>query len=320
MLYLYYGDDSFNSRETVRRLKEKFVATYDPGGHNVHAIDGDSFTLDAFFTVVKATGFLAKKKLLIVRNLFSSKGFGDVQDPLLEFLKTQKNTTDENYIVFWQDGVPRRTKLFSYLVKRLTPIKCAKEFTTLSGAALIRWLQQIAQRNGKTLHDGAAELLISLVGDDMWVLYHELTKLCHGTGETTITAERVEALIERTRGESIFSLVDAIGERRIPTALQLLDAFLAEGDDTGYILAMITRQFRLMVMAKDVSDTTENAYAVSQRLKLHPYVAKKMINQSRHYTMQELARVYQRLAALDLILKSDREKLKAALTLFVAEL
>jgi len=206
------------------------------------------------------------------------------------------------------------------LVKLLIPAKCAKEFTALSGPALTKWMQNVAQQNGKTLQSDAAELLLSLIGDDLWTLYHEITKLCHGTQETVITGERVEELIERTRGENIFSLVDAIGERRSAAALQLLDSFFTDGDDAGYILAMVTRQFRLMVMAKDAAGGTANAYAISQKLRLHPFVAKKMAGQSQRYTMQELARVYQKLTAMDVILKSDPEKLRAALTLFVSEL
>ena len=119
MIYFYYGDDTFRGKETLDALRKKFIELYDPNGHNIVTLYHDDMTLESFNTAVTAQGFLAGKKLTIVGNIFNHKKFKELQEHILEYLNTQKNNKDENYIVFWHEVSPQKTsKLFKYLYKR----------------------------------------------------------------------------------------------------------------------------------------------------------------------------------------------------------
>src|SRR3989344_1071792 len=107
MIYFYYGEDSFRAKETIHELKKKFISLYDPTGHSTGFIDESEFTPERFFNEVKASGFLAPKKFIIIKNIFSVKNFTEVQDSIIDFLKTLKNSKDENYLLFWHEGLPR---------------------------------------------------------------------------------------------------------------------------------------------------------------------------------------------------------------------
>jgi len=321
MIYFYYGDDTFRAKETIWQLKDKFIKLYDPSSNNVDFIDGDEFSLERFFTVVKAQGFLAKKKFVIVKNIFSVKKFSDIQDLLIDYLKTQKNSKEENYIIFWQEGVPKQNlKLFKYLSKLCTPLKCCKNFEPMKQSQLITWIQNQVTRSDKNITKDAAELLISLVGDNTWHLYHEIQKLCNYSSKENITADDIQDIIQKMHADTIFTLMDAMSARQKERALALLEDYFQRETDRQYLLNMIFRQFRLIFLTKAARETTNNSYAIAQRLKLHPFVAKKMLQHSSNFGNAELESIYKNLIALDSINKSDPAYIETALTLFVARL
>jgi len=48
MIYFYYGEDSFRTKQTIDKLQDKFKKLYDPAGHNIEHLDHD-MTLETFF-------------------------------------------------------------------------------------------------------------------------------------------------------------------------------------------------------------------------------------------------------------------------------
>ncbi len=319
MIYFYYGEDSYRAKETIDQLKKKFIELYDAAGHNVEIIDGEEFSLERFFTAVKASGFLAPKKFIVIKNVFSFRKFADVQDDIIAYLKTLDNTNKENYLVFWHEGMPKKSKLFAYLVKRCAA-QCCKNFEELEHPKLIAWTQKQASRHHKKLTKDAAELLISLVGDSTWHVHHALEKLCHATDAESIGMELVTELISTTQVGTIFPLMDAMSAKKKAEALKLLEEHFRFQTDRQYLVGMMVRQFRLLLYTKEASTATHNSYAIAERLKLHPYVAKKMLEHSVLFQKKELERIYGHLIALDGILKSDPSMLDSALTLFIARL
>ncbi|MEK7584442.1 MAG: DNA polymerase III subunit delta [Patescibacteria group bacterium] len=321
MIYFYYGDDTYRARQMITQLRDKFKKLYDPAGHQLETIDSDEFSLERFFTSAKSSGLFAKKKMIIVKNIFSCKEFSDIQDEILAYLKSLKNTKDENYLIFWHEGTPKRTtKLFKYLSTVCADNNCMKEFTPLPRPQLVRWLQTEAGMYGKKLDTDAAEMLISLVGESTWYLHHEVRKLCHFHTQESINAKDVEALIKATHGESIFSLMDAITARQRSHALDLLEKYLMQKSDRHFLLNMMIRQFRLIVLIQGIAARTRNSYIVAQQLGLHPFVAKKMLEHSKNFTRSELRDVYGSLIQIEHMLKRDPEYLETALTVCIAKL
>lgn len=321
MIYFYYGEDTFRAKQTIDQLKEKFITLYDPAGHNIIELDPDSFSLEAFFNAAKSTGFLSTKKLLILKNIFSHKKFNDIQDLLIKFLKTQQNTKEENYLVFWHEGTPRQNApLVRYLIKTCTPHRCCKNFELLAHENLLKWVQNYASNFGKRMSREAAELLISPIGNNTWHLAGEIRKLAFATPGEAIESTLIEQITNVHYTETIFPLLDALGKHRKRDALTLLEKALTSEHEHSYLLAMIIRQFRLLLQVQEFYGNLRNRYAVARSLRLPPFVVKKLLAQAEQFQRTDLIRNYQQLAALDRLLRLNPDNLKAALTLFVAQL
>jgi len=320
MIYFFYGEDSFRAKQTIDQLKAKFVELYDKNGHNIDYFDNFDLTLEKFFTAAKGSGFLSPKKFILIKNIFSHKKLADIQDPIIEFIKSQKNDKDENYLIFWHEGLPRQNgKLFKCLKKKCSR-KCINNFETLKTSRLVKWVQQQAQINNKKIDPAEAGLLISLIGDNTWHLHQEIQKISHSTNSEKIEQADIEHLTTAKSADNMFPFLDAIGEKNKIQALKLFEQLQQTEADFSRLMGMMARQYRLILKAKMASKETRNAYAVSSQLGLPPFIVKKILSQSSKYTEDDLTRTYKELIDIDLKIKSSPEQVRTAITMFITNL
>ena len=132
-----YGDDDYRSGQKLKEIKEDFKLKVDPSGVNITTFDGADFDLEKFNNASAQQGFLAAKRLVIVKNLLAAKLDKDRSEKLAEIIKSL-NDSDNSY-VFWESGSPdKRTALFRLLAKDK---KMVMEFKPLEYGPLVDWLK-----------------------------------------------------------------------------------------------------------------------------------------------------------------------------------
>lgn len=148
MIFFYYGENSWLAKNKIDAIAKKFKSEIDPGGHNIAHLDGETIKADDFFQAISVTGFLASKKLIIIKNIFNNKKLASWQDALLNFLQKQNDNVDENYLIFWETNKPdARLKLY----KKLKTFKYVEEFAKLSNNQLELWVKKLCQNIKKIL-------------------------------------------------------------------------------------------------------------------------------------------------------------------------
>ena len=301
MLFFYYGPDSFRAQQKIEAIKNKFKEKVDPSGQNVQQLDGENIGPDDFFQAVSVMGFLADKKLIIIKNIFDNKKLKDWQDQLIKFLDKQKDSTDENYIVFFQAGQPdSRLKLY----KRLSKFKFSEEFLALNSSQLKTWIKNQFSKYSKNISSPALEFLRTYVGDNLWQMNQEINKLAN-FAKDDVSEEDVKLLVQTKIDENIFNLIDALGNKDKSLALKLLEEKIDSGVNHQYILTMIVRQYRLLIKAKSLGDKAKNYFALMQVLKVPKFIAQKTYTQSQMYSLEELKKIYKYLLYLDEKFKSS---------------
>lgn len=167
------------------------------------------------------------------------------------------------------------------------------------------WLERRAAKLRYAIEPEAACLLGDMVGIDIGALDRALDKLwCFIEGEGEISHADVEELVAPTRLRSIFDLVDAIGARELAEASLLIRNAVDGGENGLRVLAMITRQFRLLLRAKGVRST--NPSEIARQLGVAPFVARSLLDQARRYSEAELCRALEAAARADIRMKSTR--------------
>lgn len=302
MIFLFYGADTFSSREKLAAVKTK-NASVNLGALNLVILPGEELTLDQFSSVVQAVPFLAASRFVIVENLLLL-GRKDVEASVAEYLKRVPSST---ILVFWEGGVPdRRGKLWNALQKNYK----TQEFKPLEGAVLKRWVQARADEKGLKLAVPLVERLVFLVGSDLWRMERELEKLAL---LPTVDEVVLNTLVRPTLDESVFRFIDEIARKNVGEAYRALHRLIDQGENPVYLLSMIVYQFRNMLMLKD-------AEARGKRLPLQPFVYTKTVGLNRGYELADLKQIYRLLLAFDFKIKTGKIEPALALDLLVGML
>lgn len=335
MLFFLYGEDDYRSKEKLNEIKKKFIKDVDESGYNIVLLD-ENITVEKFSKEFSQTGFLARKKLIIIKNLLKQNITRDLEDIVLNCLNKFKNHKEQvrynkdqaesdkndNIIVFYESWLPHskkeplsgvRLKIF----KKLDSFKYSQEFKKLDNYKTIQWIQKEFEKNGKTIDKKSADLILASAGNNLWVLKNEIDKISNYTKNKEINEKDIKGLISMILNDDIFLFSDYLAQNNKKMALKLLDDQIDSGVNSIYLLTMIIRQFRILFRIKSAmgEGVTENRLA--SYLSLHPFVIKKSIASVKLYSLNDLKKIYRKLLKLDQKIKSSKLKSKTLIDLFI---
>jgi DNA polymerase-3 subunit delta len=319
MVIFLYGPDTFRSREKLKTLKAKFVREIDKSGLNLAELDGKKLELQEIKKHVSALPFLAKKRMVIIQNLIAYKPSKQLQKSVIELLKDKSVT--QTIIIFWEGELSGTETRSNLLFKKLVLEKYSYQFDLLTGWPLKQWYQKKIAELGTKITPAALNLLVDLVGNDLWQADSELKKLAAFCKYKTITPEVVKLLTKNKLEENIFMLTDALGQKNKKLALKLISDQLNLGTAPTELLAKMIWQFRNLLQVKDLLDDTPrlSSYQIASQLNLHPFVAKKTLGQIGNFQLDELKSIYQNLLEIDHQIKTSQGEPETLFNLLVVK-
>ena len=310
MIYSLSGDDDFTIRETLARMKES-VGTPDVRDVNILTLDSN-VSLDEFMANASTVPFLADKRLVLVEGLLSKferrsgarSGSGaNGRKELSEWerlpmvLADVPETTD---VVFVDGRLSASNPLLKLIQERVT----ANTYNPPGPRELRMWIADRARSEGAEIDGQAVQVLAETIGSDLPVMASELRKLALVAAGRAISADDVDRMVSYSQESSIFASVDAIVEGRVSEALGLVHGLLEAGSPTGYILTMVARQVRLLILAKEIGARRLSMGEASQRLRLSGYPLRKTLFQADRFSMERLVEIHSMLLEADLAMKS----------------
>jgi len=319
MFYILYGQDDFSLNQAVDRIK------IDLGEPQMLAVstarlDGQKLTLRELKENCGAVPFLSSYRLVIVDGLLgkfepkpdkkrlsqravgkSTSGLGEWGD-LAPYIEQMPSTT----VLILIDG---KLGANNPLLGKLLPLARVEVFPLLRGKKLVDWVRQRVTEESASITPGAVDLLAEFIGGNLWAMNNEIMK---DEGD-------VRRLVGYAHEVNVFALADAIVEGRIETAQKILHRFYQEGAPATYILAMITRQFRLIAQVRELSSKLSRRQ-IQGKLGLKPFAVDRTLSQAKLYDLEHIKRAYDRLLETDLAIKTGKYNDQLALELLVAEL
>jgi DNA polymerase-3 subunit delta len=327
MLYILYGQDSFSLNQALKEI-EAGLGDRQTVEANTSRLEGQHLALSALRNKCDAVPFLCSHRLVIVDGLlgrFEEKqgkprpGKGKSRDGLGEwegldsYVKQMPETT---VLVLVDEEVQGNNPL----LKRLSPVAEVRTFPLLRGKELKTWIRQRVKTEDGDITPQAVNLLTELIGGDLWAMDGEIQKLLLYSQKRPISEDDVRQLVSCIQEANIFALVDAVAEGRTEVAQRLLHRLYDEGVPPVYILAMITRQFRLIALARDL-ERGLSRLQMQERLGLKSsYGLDKTLNQAKLYDFDGIKRAYDKFLETDLAIKTGKYSDKLALELLITEL
>lgn len=314
MFYIFHGDDTHSQKETLDGLLAKLG---DPGmlDLNTSRFEG-GVEFATLQQVCSSIPFLAKARVVIIKDLFTAKPDKAFMKQLLAFLPDLPDTTR----LFFLESAALPDKHAMVQAAETAANGYIKLFARPEGVGLERWIwQRVGEKNGR-ISSQAMQLLAVNIGNDLQILDNEIEKLILYAGDAEIKSEDVDKLCPYLAEANIFDLVDAIGNRNGRKAAILLQQKFNEGADPFYLFSMFVRQFRLLIQVKELADAGERPPAIAKALKMHSFVVGKIHQQTRGFSITQLEQIYRHLLDIDIGVKTGRNDMTTALNLLVATL
>jgi len=315
--YVFHGADEFTRAETLADFRSR-LGPPDTVDLNTTLLDGRKATLAELRHACDTIPFLAEKRLVIIEGLLTQAADQkEFLDQLADYLCQLPETTR---LVFVESKpLPANHPILQ--LARKDEGGYVKQFDPPGAKALPGWIGKRVHKHGGEIEPRAAAQLAAVVGADLRLLDQEIAKLVTYVGaERAITGADVDAVVPYVQAAIVFDLVDALGRRDGRTAAQTLHRLLDAGEHPLGLLAMIVRQFRLLIQVKELKAEGANPQTISETLGIHPFPARKLYTQATYFTGVQLEAVYRHLLDTDVAIKSGEIEPEVALDLLVAGL
>ncbi len=343
MIKIIYGEDGFRVHEALEELRREIESGDALGGSSTE-LDGATVKPEELLNASQTMPLLGGRRLIIVRGLL-----GRFEAKRRTKRRTERgkakakadsdgdSDSDNNAGLLgdWQAAVdalpdlPESTVLAlvdgkagarNPLLAALSQAADVQQFAPLKKGELAGWIRERAELYGARLEGRAIAAMADLVGGDLWAVDGELRKLATYAGDDVISEANVRSMVSQVREANAFALADAIVEGRGDQAIALFQRLLADGDAPLRLLALIARQYRLLIQARELLDQRLSPAEIGNRLGVHGFVAQRILQQAPPYSAGQLRSAYGRLLEADLSIKRGIYNDETALELLIYEL
>jgi len=296
-IYLFYGTGDFRIERVLGLVRETFIpeAARD---FNLQIFYGDKNTKPADITdAARSIPFMASNRLIIVRRT------ENISASALEgFIPYIDKPAESTCLIF----VSSKTDFKKTFYKKIRSTGGAVNFKQLYDRQVLPWIKRMAKDLGLTITKEACVYLQGIVGNRLRDLRSELEKLYLRHGKRTVGVEEIKGLAIYSRIYTIFELMDQISLRRRAESVSILSRYIEEeGRDAAFsIIGMLNRQIRLIIQAKSITEQGGRAPDVTKRLHVAPFLANKILQQSKHWSIKNLENALYLLYQADGHLKS----------------
>lgn len=339
MLHILAGPDDYSIAQAIEALKREAGSEAAFFG-GVTTLDGQQVTLEQLANACGTAPFFGGKRVIVIKGLLerfeprtrssrppARRTAGTIEggrqaasnqprDEHKPFSDCLVNVPDTTLVVLVEGSVNNNNPLLKEVGKKAT----LKMFPALRADGLRQWVQQQVSRRQASISPQAVELLVRLVGGDLWAMSGEIEKLTLFAAGRSIEESDVRTLVSETQQSDVFDMTDAILEARTEAAARLLQQLLNKGAAPTYLLFMLCRQVRLAIRAKEMVSQRVPEIEIQSRLGVPQFAVRKVIEQAGRHSLDRLKAVYRRLLEADLWIKTGKYDGELAIEVIAAEL
>lgn len=332
MLHVFYGPDTFSRAEAFAALKQRLdrdgmLAT------NTTTFDGRSVKPDELFAACDAVPFLAACRLVVVEGLLTAQdGRPRRARAARGAAKPDAASAGESpwsLLPAYVQRLPETTELVlldgevkdgNALLAELRGVGDITLFALLAPAALPGWIAARVKDAGGAIQPRAAAVLAETVGSNLWQLRNEIEKLVLYADARPIEVADVQAMVSVAQQATVFQFTDAVLAGQGAEAMRLARLLLDGGTAAQVLLTLLARQFRQLVLLRDLRRHGQPRAEMMRVLELRSdFVLGRLLAQAGRFPPGWLEHGYERLLRADLNIKRGIQDESTAIELLVAE-
>jgi len=277
-LYLLYGEEAYLRRQYRDKLRAALVPADDTMNCSVYS--GKDINASEVVDLAGTMPFFAERRVIIIENSGWLKSGND------QFLALVKAIPDTTYLILVEEETDKRSKLYKAVTANGYAALCEMQ----DEATLRKWVMGLLKKENKLITPDALTLLLDKTGTSMENIRREVEKLvCYKYYDEGITVSDVEELCIVQIQNQIFDMVEAVAQKKQKQALKLYYNLLALKEAPMKILALIARQFNMLLQVKEMKTKGYHESDIAKQTGLNPYyLKKKYIPQAAQFKQAQL--------------------------------
>ena len=277
-LYLLYGEEAYLRRQYRDKLRAALVPADDTMNCSVYS--GKDINASEVVDLAGTMPFFAERRVIIIENSGWLKSGND------QFLALVKAIPDTTYLILVEEETDKRSKLYKAVTANGYAALCEMQ----DEATLRKWVMGLLKKENKLITPDALTLLLDKTGTSMENIRREVEKLvCYKYYDEGITVSDVEELCIVQIQNQIFDMVEAVAQKKQKQALKLYYNLLALKEAPMKILALIARQFNVLLQVKEMKSKGYHESDIAKQTGLNPYyLKKKYIPQAAQFKQAQL--------------------------------
>lgn len=294
-VYLFYGTESYLKRQYRDRLCKALNPEEDT--MNYSRFEGKGLNEGEIIDLAETMPFFADRRVILLED---TGFFKNKADKLADYMAS---LPDYLCMIFVETEVDKRSRMY----KAVQKAGRAVEFATQDNHTLTRWVLGMLKRENKQITKADLELFFLKTGTDMGNIEREMEKLlCYTMERDVITTGDIEAVCTAQITNQIFDMVRAVTGREQKKALDLYYDLLSLKEPPLKILALIAREFNMMMQVKSLNDQGCDVKTIASRTGLRDFAVRKYLPLIRWYTLPQLQAAMADCAAAETDVKTGR--------------
>jgi DNA polymerase-3 subunit delta len=323
VVYVVHGDDQLAIHRFIDTLIDR-MGDRSMADLNTSRLDGKQASEEELRSAVNSMPFLAERRLVILTNPTARLSTDAGRKRFQALLDGLPDSTALALIV--EDTFERRdwkSLHGNHWLRRWLAKADKRGYYHLcklpSFGEMRTWVVKEARARGGQFSPEAAAALVAHIGNDTQLASLEIEKLLNYVdSKRAVEMDDVEELTAQGGEGSVFDMVDALAVGNARSALSHLHQLLEQQEPLS-IFGMIVRQFRLLIQTRELLDEGMGQ-SLAQELHQAPFMADKLANQARRFSLPKLEDIYHRLLDMDEAMKTSQMPSDLVLDTFIVEM
>lgn len=300
-VYLFYGNETFLLEQQVKRIQKAFGELV----KGINYILIDETNIQELIQDIETPAFGYEKKLIIAKNtgLFRREAKGrsgglskEVKDRINDYLKENIELINASVVLLFVEPEAEKNAVYNTIDK----IGTICNFEEQKPFQIIKRLKNICNAYKVNINENTLQYLIECCGTNMQDLINEIRKLIEFAGQNgTIQKIDIDKLCIKKIESIIFDLTDAIGQKKIKEAMEVLHNLISSKEPIQKILITLYNHLKKLYFVKLALNENRD---IAQTLNLKSnqmFLINKYKIQAKSFKTSELRTILQQLQDLD---------------------
>jgi len=249
--YFFFGEETFLANQFVNKLKAVLI---DPDNQDfcVERLSLKDHSWRDVLDTARTMPFLFSSRRLIVVDLSEKKeeNLTELEQTLLkEYLSSP--SPQSILLILFTGSVRWSSPIVKFFASFPSSAVHVEEVKPLRGMALLNWIDKRFQELGKIASPETKKRIVEIVGNDLGRLYSEIEKIdTFAIDKKVIEVDDVNEVSGWFKTYAEWEMTDSLESADYEQCLRVLDNLFSEGTRPEYIMGVIVRFFRNILMAK----------------------------------------------------------------------